>query len=316
MKDLYKLTFDQARKEFNNVGDYITEAERVLVVTGLHWTDQSWHNDVCPHVVSVNGGLPLVLWFDSSDEPEAGDKLALYVWHGSVSQSFDTLKHTIYSGNSWFELIGALTDVLENERLPPMPQGLDIHSGFIDAAEALVSARKWVKELVIRNMAFHFEDDPFDQVRTGTGGEPAFTRIQAASLAATVALFGDYSVDLCTMYFQALDDMGLYDGADDGRGVLSRDQAITERLNPPSPVTPLVGAIIVDDEHLVEDLQPRRDWVIGKYGVYRVHSLGNGVFNVMEKAEGGEKIAVLNGKELKEVAFDEVMNFVAWYSSY
>ena len=317
MKDPNKLTFNQARSEFTNVDNFIDEAERMLVLTGLYWHDVSWHNDVCPHVVSVSGGLPLMLWFDSDEESEAGYKLSLYVWYHPVASTLNSELHTIYAGNSWLELLENLKDVLENERLPPVPGGLDLAAGYRSESQALAEAREWVKQLVIRNMAFHFDDDPFDQVKTGTGGEKAFTRIQAASLAATVELFREYKVDLCTMYFQALADMGLYgdcDGSgseDNNAGVLSLDYAVKRRLNPPKPVS-LAGTVIVDDEHLLQDLPTAASnkWTMrAGSDRYYIEALGDGTFNVWQLADVS-KVAMLNDKPLSGVTFRMVMEFV------
>lgn len=224
------ISLDQAHSEFDGTSGYLLEASKMLAITGLPWVDHSWHNDVCPHVACVAGGVPMILWFDDFPGEAAdvsGPRFYLQVALGSITSELEEISQKLYEGGSWFGVLAAINEAVQAPNRVPVPAGMDCYGQFLSSDQAATSAREWVRQVVLRGMDYHFDDSAFDQVKTGSGGEKAFTRLEAQCLTAWVTMFNSgYKIDLCQLYFDVLAERGLYS---EETGVLHW-QGVAEKL--------------------------------------------------------------------------------------
>ena len=158
MIPLYKREF----RDFDN-----DEAAQALI--GAGWTDESWHNDICPHF--TKGRVSIWTDFLDADLSEFPDRDAdIYTVH----QIDDEGSHTGF--HAAFDTVAKALDFaagVEGGNWPEVEAATGISIGARDViAESisdLATGMRWIERLHKADLDFHFDDDPEDIVNLETG---------------------------------------------------------------------------------------------------------------------------------------------------
>lgn len=220
----YQPRLASVRSEFGRYPeDYVARVERTLAITGLEWHDASWHNDLCPHVTAVANGTPLLLWFSPAEDGEPA-QMTLSVATDGTLWELDERKHVICDSQSWSDVLAAVARVTVTCNRVPAPT-FDLATGaFSSRDQAQYAADAWVRQLIARDLTWHFDDDPAEIV-DGTTGQRLFNELEALAVEVWLRMFGGYRIDLFETFYRVLREMGLFI---EGRGMLSRDEALRE----------------------------------------------------------------------------------------
>lgn len=185
--------------------------EEVLACTGLPWFDRT-------HLgTNKDEGIVSVGWCD------AGFPMTLYVTPDAhLGPSNKRFKLWGQGGglmctNSFHEdsdLIGCFDDLLEmftwfkNTCALPSnivtinPRNANAMGLLNDDIDKPLFFTAWVRWAIEARQCYHFEDDPAQQVRTGSNGVKCFNAREVRQLHAVVRLAEHYGIDLCEIYMR------------------------------------------------------------------------------------------------------------------
>ena len=146
------------------------------------WTDQSWHNDTCPHFVTADS-LWLV-WIDYADITLREIQEPSPRFNVQVNPEVFDFNASVFESDDWLAILAFVQSPQEHlpqwarDMLATMPEPMPDSLRMYPAPQSLESARAWMLALIACGRVFHFEDDAAT-VWNGATGKKLFNPCDA-----------------------------------------------------------------------------------------------------------------------------------------